>query len=139
MMDRKEQCTRVWSADFKTRGKNRNDIFMDTPSEVSALTPQKEDSEQRVLSGVEAEGGRDESSQFTLLGTWQIFTWQTLGALIQVWPMLLAWLGLQYKEVTMYFDLKIHTCMCLYIHMINPCFSLYIKTLVSKPKLDPSY
>lgn len=96
MMDRKEQCTRVWSADFKTRGKNRNDIFMDTPSEVSALPPQKEDSEQRVLSGVEAEGGRDESSQFTLLGTWQIFTWQTLGALIQVWPMLLAWLHLHF-------------------------------------------
>lgn len=82
--------------DFKTGGKNRNDVFTDTPSEVSALTPQKEDSAQCVLPGAEAEGGRDESSQFALLGTWQIFTWQTLGALIQAWPMLLAWLGLQY-------------------------------------------
>lgn len=59
MMDRNGQRTRVWSADFKTRGKNRNDISMDTPSEVSALTPRKRDSQQRVLSGKEAEGGRD--------------------------------------------------------------------------------
>lgn len=80
--------------DFKTHGKNRNDIFMDTPSEVSALTSQKRDPEQRVLSGKGAEGGRDQSTWFTLLETWWIFTSQTLGALIQVWPMLPAWLGL---------------------------------------------
>ena len=45
--------------DFKTRGENRNDTSMDTPSEVSALTSHKRDSKQCVLSGKEAEGGRD--------------------------------------------------------------------------------
>lgn len=40
MMDSNGQCTRVWSVEFKTCGKNRNDISMDTPSEVSALIPQ---------------------------------------------------------------------------------------------------
>jgi len=40
---------------------------MDTPSEVSALTPRKRDAEQHVLSAKEAEGGRDWSTWFTLL------------------------------------------------------------------------
>lgn len=92
MMDGNGQCTRVWSVDFKTCGKTGNDISMDTPSEVSALTPQGDTPSSasflaRRLREAEMEHRActpGVSASFHL-------------ASIQVWPMLPAWMCLLYS------------------------------------------
>lgn len=97
----------------------------------------KRDSEQSVFSGKEAEAGRGLSTWFTLLETRQIFTWQTLGALMYVWPTLFAWPGLlsaMKESKDMCADAFIHT----HTYDSSMGFLIY-KILGFKPKHDPYY
>lgn len=90
-MDSNGQCTRVWSVDFKTCGKNRNDISMDTPSEVSALIPPGD-----TPSSVSSLPRRLREAEIKLwadtLGVSAGFCWADTS--VQVWPMSPAWMCL---------------------------------------------
>lgn len=94
MTDSNGQCTRVGSVDFKICGKNRNDISMDTPSEVSALIPQGDTPSCVSFLARRLREAEIECRAHALGVSQQVFAWQTLGASVQVWPMLPAWMCL---------------------------------------------
>lgn len=141
-MDSNRQCTRVWSVDFKTCGKNRNDISVDTPSEVSAVIPQGDPPSCVSFLASKLREAEIEHWAYTL-GVSAGFLLQTLWASEKVWPMLPALMCLLpsvHGNKDIFWSEDTHAYGFIYTCTYDKFMGFLLdKILVFKPRLDPFY